>query len=75
MATKKPDRPKLSVEQALKNLMSVTQMYLNAAEDHYNADFFADREAAEAANKKAETAYSELQLCMTDARRALNDQL
>lgn len=72
MATKKPERPKLSVEQALKNLMSVTQLYLNAAQAHHEAFCFDDQEATEIANKQAEAAYSDLQLCMTDARRALN---
>lgn len=72
MATKKPDRPKLSVEQALKNLMSATEVYLAAAKEHYEGEFFADQEAVNAANKAGEKAYSKLQLAMTDARRALN---
>lgn len=71
MATSKPKRPKLTVEQALRNLLRLTQDYVSAAAAHCEADCYGAQERVDAANRKAETAYSALVLCMGDAEKAL----
>jgi hypothetical protein len=75
MNARKPERPWLTPNEALKALVPLVEEYLAAAKDHYDADFFADSEAAVEANARGEKAYSDLVLGLEDARRTLNDQL
>lgn len=71
MATKKSERPWLTPNEALKALVPLVEEYLAAAKDHYDADFFADSEAAMAANERGEKAYSDLVLGLEDAKRSI----
>jgi hypothetical protein len=67
---KKPERPVLTHEQALRNSVAVVEDYAYAVRFISEAVYFDDAEAAEAGNKEAERAYSELQLALEDARKA-----
>lgn len=71
MAEKKPERPWLAPNEALKALVPLVEEYLAAAAQHYNACLFADEPEAVAANARAETAYSELVLALQDAKESI----
>lgn len=72
MNARKPDRPALTPGEALKVLVPLVEEYLAASEDHYNADFFDDEEAALKANARAEKVYSELVLGLEDSKGSLS---